>query len=144
MSRSTFRRRIFVDTSAYYAATDEYDQQHELAALTLRQLVADRYEFVTSNFVLAELHALIIARIGRSVAYDTLVDLLASERVIDVTEHEHLRAMEILRQYADKSFTLTDAYSFAVMERFEILSAFTFDRHFEQFGWRVVPSLVSR
>jgi predicted nucleic acid-binding protein len=42
-----------------------------------------------------------------------------------------------LRQYDDKDFSLTDALSFAVMDRLEISEAFTFDHHFRQYGFRV-------
>jgi predicted nucleic acid-binding protein len=33
---------------------------------------------------------------------------------------------------------LTDATSFAIMERLGILEAFSFDRHFRQFGFSVI------
>lgn len=49
-----------------------------------------------------------------------------------VTPRAEERAVEILLQYADKSFSFFDATSFAVMERLGVRQAFTFDRHFEQ------------
>ena len=48
------------------------------------------------------------------------------------------RAREIIRQYEDKSFSLTDATSFAVMERLRISYAFTFDRNFAQYGFTIL------
>ena len=41
-------------------------------------------------------------------------------------------------KYQDKDFSLTDAISFAVMERLQITQAFTFDRHFAQYGFTLV------
>jgi predicted nucleic acid-binding protein len=38
-------------------------------------------------------------------------------------------------QYGDKDFSFTDAISFGVMERLGIHVAFTFDRHFRQYGF---------
>jgi uncharacterized protein len=48
------------------------------------------------------------------------------------------RATAIIRQYDDKAFSFTDAASFAVMQRLGIRHAFTFDRHFQQFGFSVL------
>ncbi|MCL6636205.1 MAG: PIN domain-containing protein [Peptococcaceae bacterium] len=42
--------------------------------------------------------------------------------------------MEIIRRYGDKDFSLTDATIFAVLRRHGIDLAFTFDRHFKQYG----------
>lgn len=49
---------------------------------------------------------------------------------------------ELLRiaHYDDKDFSLTDATSFAVMERLHIPHAFTFDRDFTQYGLTVLPA----
>ena len=53
------------------------------------------------------------------------------------------RAREIIYQYDDKDFSMTDAISFAVMERLRIARAFTFDRHFAQYGFTVLtPDLL--
>ncbi len=45
-----------------------------------------------------------------------------------------------LYQYDDKDFSLTDATSFAVMERIRVPYAFTFDRHFAQYGFTVLTA----
>jgi predicted nucleic acid-binding protein len=44
--------------------------------------------------------------------------------------------VEILLGQEDKDYSYVDATSFAVMERLGIETAFTFDRHFEQYGWK--------
>jgi predicted nucleic acid-binding protein len=48
------------------------------------------------------------------------------------------RAREIIFSQTDKPCSHTDATSFAVMERLRIGTAFTFDRHFAQYGFAVL------
>ncbi len=40
----------------------------------------------------------------------------------------------MLVRYSDKDWSLCDAISFAVIERRRVAMAFSFDRHFRQFG----------
>ena len=138
MSAPGTDRRVFVDSSAYYAAVDRGDASHAAVAATMRRLLAERRRLVTTNAILFELHGLLISRLGRRVARDTLTELRASQAVVRVRPHDEARAEAILAQYDDKDFSLTDALSFAVMERLGIGTAFTLDRHFAQFGWGIV------
>ena len=100
-----------------------------------------RRQFLTTNFVLAEFHALLLSRTESRSALRVLTDVETSPTttVVRVQPENELRAREILRIYDDKAFSLTDATSFAVMERLGITEAVSFDRHFGQFGWTQVP-----
>ena len=138
MSSPRGDRRVFVDTSAYYAATDRRDVDHEATSATLRRLVAERRPLVTTNVVLFELHGLLVNRINREVAWKVLTALRASQTVVRVRARDELRAEEILQHYADKDFSYADALSFAVMERLRLDMAFALDRHFAQYGWTLV------
>lgn len=103
------------------------------------RLITERWEAFTSNFVLAETHALLLKRRDRQIALDTLQFIESGAAIVlRVSEAYELRAREVIGQYDDKAFTLTDATSFAVMERLGIRSAFTFDRHFAQFGFELL------
>jgi predicted nucleic acid-binding protein len=57
-----------------------------------------------------------------------------------VTPADVARARTIIYQYTDKDFSLTDATSFAVMERLGLRLAFTFDRDFAQYGFTVLTA----
>ena len=132
--------RVFVDTSAYFAAVNRHDAGHESAATYMQGLVDARRRLVTTNFVLAELHALLLTRLDRRVAARVLaeVDASALTTVVRVAARDERRAREIISGYTDKDFSLTDATSFAVMERLHIGQAFTLDRNFLQFGWALL------
>lgn len=132
--------RVFVDTSAYFAVANRRDANHERAVAVMRHLVAERRRFFTTNFVLAELHALLLTRLDRQVARLVLEQTDASRltTVVRVSARDERRARDIVSTYIDKDFSLTDASSFAVMERLRIAQAFTLDQNFVQFGWTVL------
>lgn len=54
--------------------------------------------------------------------------------VLRAAPSDEERAREIVARYADKDWSLCDAISFAVMERNRVKVAFSFDRHFLQYG----------
>jgi predicted nucleic acid-binding protein len=127
---------IFVDTSACFAATNCRDAGHELVAALMRDFVQGSRRLVTTNFVLAELHALLLTRVERRIAAQGPAEIDASElTMVERVTADERQAREIVFGYADKDFSLTDVTSFAVMERLRIGQAFTLYRNFAQFGW---------
>jgi len=54
--------------------------------------------------------------------------------VLRASPREEQLGKEILVRHADKGFTLCDAISFAVMELRSVRAAFSFARHFGQYG----------
>jgi predicted nucleic acid-binding protein len=138
-SRLLSNRSVFVDTGAHCALMVVQDMNHSRAVDAARSLVRQGWRLHTSNFVVAATHALILARAGRDAALRALHRIDQSAQItIRIEETDEQRARAILERYHDKSFSLTDATSFAVMERLGINWAFTFDRHFLQFGFDVV------
>lgn len=141
MSRRQFDRRVFVDTSAYFAFSRNRDEHHRGAYFTMQKLVQERRRFVTTNFVVAELHALLIARASASLALEAAMIIRSSSdtSIVRVRARDEDRAWQIVEQYADKEFSFADAASFAVMERLGINTVFALDQHFAQYGWNTVP-----
>jgi uncharacterized protein len=138
------RRRVLVDTSAYFALANPQDASHENVRQTVIELTGRGYRTFTTNLILAETHALLLARVNRSVALQVLMEIHNSATVIvRVSSGDERRAREILRQYDDKDFSLTDATSFAVMERLGIPYALTLDQHFAQYGFAIASPTAS-
>jgi uncharacterized protein len=138
----TYQRpyQVLIDTSAYFALSYFRDPHHQEALATVRRLATESWPLFTTNFILAETHALLLTRLNRVVAAAGLDEIeRGPATIIRVTEEDEQRARAIIHQYTDKDFSLTDATSFAVMERLGINHAFTLDRHFAQFGWVVLP-----
>ena len=135
LAGSSYSRRVFVDTSAHYALADPHDGNHERATAIAQRLIAEHWRLFTTNFIVAEIHALLLVRRGRTVAWVALQEKDHSTMtVVRVSAADEQRAREIIARYHDKDFSLTDAASFAVMERLGISTAFTFDHHFAQRG----------
>jgi uncharacterized protein len=133
------RRTVFVDTSAYYALIDKADFSHDVAAHIWSDLRRKRQPILTTNFVISEFHAMTVKRHGPQAALSAIESIYRGENpVVRVTEDDEQDAFNLLRRYSDKRYSLVDAMSFVVMQRFGISTAFTFDRHFVQHGFEVV------
>lgn len=125
-------RMVFVDTGAFYAAINRTDRHHDQSVVLLMQAVKDGWRLITSNFVVAETHALVLTRLGRDLARAWLRGIPAA--VFRVSAADEEKAARIIFGYRDKAFSYCDAASFALIERLRIRNAMSFDRHFEQYG----------
>ena len=128
--------RILVDTSAVFALVDSSDQWHSAAKAALDNLRKARSEPLLTNFIVAECHALLLARLGSQLARNWVTN--NAWRVQRITAEDEAKAISIISHDADKTFSYTDATSFALMERLGIRKAFAFDPHFRQYGLHVV------
>lgn len=122
-----------VDTSAIYALLDKSDNLHRRSFALFRELSTKPITVVITNFIVAECHALLAGRLSPEIARNWLKGLCwPVERVM---EEDEQRAKEIILTYIDKSFSYTDATTFAVMERLGINRVLAFDQHFSQYGF---------
>lgn len=131
-------KQIFVDTSAFYALADKKDPAHPRA---VEFLEANDIPLLTTNHIFAETISLLTKRLGKSAAVKFGEGLRSSDliRVFQLTpEYEEAAWQEFLR-YKDKDFDFIDSSCFAVMERQGIVAAFSFDRHFRQRGFTLLP-----
>lgn len=132
-----------VDTSASFALLDRRDDNHHAAPRIAEQIARRRIYLIATNFLIAETHALILNKLGHATA-SAFLDRMdqGSIRVERIDVADEQRARDIIRQYKDKDFSLTDATSFAVMERLGIHHAFAFDHHFQQFGFTLLSDVL--
>lgn len=115
---------------------DRADRDHHAAADILAQLREDRAAVFTTNLVRAEAYTLIGLRLSWHVAKQWLASF--DIRVERGTTEDEDHAVDILLKHDDKTYSFVDATSFAVMQRLRVTEAFAFDRHFQQFGFRVL------
>ncbi len=131
--------RIFVDTSAYLSYINPKDASYNASRRAMARLADAHASLLTSNFVVAETHALLLTRVSHNAATRFLDAIFAgATQIIRVREADETAAREIIRRFADKEYSYTDATSFAIMNRLHIHEAFSFDQHFAQYGFTLV------
>lgn len=133
---------IFVDTSAFYALQDKADVlEHPAAVDIAKQLEAGKVSWLTTDYVLDESYTLIRGAFGHGLAVAFGRDVQkGTVEIVQVDPAVQRKAWEIFERYSDKEFSFTDCTSFAVMREGRIPAAFTFDRDFQQFGFRTYPA----
>lgn len=125
-------RSVLWDSSAILALLDADDADHQRAVAIARQIVSEKRPSFITNYIEAEVHALLLRKLGRAIAREWL--LTGGLAIVRVSPSEEQRAKEILARHTDKDWTLCDAMSFAVLDARRIRRAFTFDHHFRQYG----------
>ena len=130
---------IYVDTAALLAIVDTKDAHHETAKEFWGQqvLIAN---FRSNNYVVVESIALIQNRLGLK-AVQILVDQLLPVIEIDWLEAEqHELAVQSVLTANRCNLSLVDCSSFESMRRLGIKTVFTFDEHFKEQGFNVIPN----
>ncbi len=126
------RRWVLWDSSAVLALLDADDADHQPAVSVAERIASEERPSFITNYIEAEAHALLLRKLGRSLAREWLMS--GGLPVLRAQASEEQRAKEILSRYADKDWSLCDAISFAVMNGREVRTAFSFDHHFRQYG----------
>jgi predicted nucleic acid-binding protein len=125
-------RSVLWDSSAILALLDADDADHPRAVAVARQIASEARPSFVTNYIEAEAHALLLRKLGRTMARQWL--LTGGLPVVRALPAEEQKAREILARHTDKDWTLCDAISFAVLEGRRVGRAFTFNHHFRQYA----------
>lgn len=128
----SIRQGVLWDSSAILALLDADDADHKRAVAIAGRIASDRRPSFITNYIEVETHALLLRKLGRGLAREWL--LTGGLAVIRALPEEEDRGREIVARHSDKDWSLCDAISFAVLDVRGIRRAFTFDRHFLQYG----------
>ena len=134
---------IFIDTGAFLGRYVQRDQYHDQAVQYWRQIQVERRRCFTSNFVLDETFTLLARRTTYQFAATRAVHLLESSTLVILRpeSEEEQTAVQYFKKYADQQVSFTDCISFALMEKYHLGQAFTFDQHFAFAGFSIEPGL---
>jgi predicted nucleic acid-binding protein len=111
-------RRVFLDSSAFFADCVLEDAHHSRARALFDQSVAEGWERITINAVAFETYTLSSkkARNGRTLALGFLNDIEAVIcTVVRIGPEDETNAIVILRDHDDKAYSFCDALREAVV-----------------------------
>lgn len=133
--------RFLADTSYFIALEVSDDQNHEAGQQHWSRLTKSFPQLVTTSYVFGELVTFFNNRRQHAKAAEVGDKLLRSAAILLVHVDETLffDAWQYFLKHRDKTYSLTDCVSFCVMKEFGIQTALTFDRHFTQAGFRMLP-----
>jgi predicted nucleic acid-binding protein len=134
----------FIDTSGWANIFDQRQPFHQTAIAAFQQLRQNRALLITSNYVIAELIALLQSpmRIPRLQIF-TIIDTIKATSYLDIIHIDaaiDTAAWNLCKSRIDKNWSLVNCTSFVLMKQQNIQIALTSDRHFEQAGFICLPS----
>jgi len=141
-------KKLFLDSGPLIARINSMDPNNAIVMKALQSIkvrIPGRPAYsglATSNYIIDESVTHVLYDTGRHEMAVKVLELIESSNLIQVLwideKIEH-RAREIFRKYYDQTFSFTDCTSFALMEREEIDTAFTFDQHFRILNFTIIP-----
>lgn len=131
--------RVYVDTSAFYSILVHSDADHDRAREAFEGLRDEDAGLVANSFVVLEAVSLLQRRWGAEAVRDWERRMEPLVEVVWVDGETYRRAMAALLASADRHISLTDWSSFETIRQEGIDRAFSFDRHFRNRGFEVIP-----
>jgi predicted nucleic acid-binding protein len=130
---------VYLDTSALYALLDSDDAVHAPAARGWTELIGADVPLHTCSYVLVESAALLQRRLGVAAVEALGAYILPWVNVLWVDDALHAHAVAGLLAARRRDLSLVDCASFAAMRRVGLRRVFTFDEHFAEQGFTLVP-----
>ena len=130
---------ILIDTSAILAVLDKGDNFHSQGASFWQYLIEADEEILLNSNLLLEATALIQRRYGMDILRQFHFGMAPLLRVEWLDAIKHSQAMDFLLSTNRRNLSLVDISAFATMRRMGINKAFTFDQHFVEQGFEVLP-----
>jgi predicted nucleic acid-binding protein len=133
-------RRVFGDTSFFFALVAKRDPAHRSAVTVYEKLLRTDVRVVTTDYVVDELLTLTKARIDTPTSL-SLLDRMERSDSIELqmlTGERFSSAKQYFRKHSDHGYSFTDCTSFVIMAELEIRSALTTDRHFREAGFEAL------
>ncbi len=131
--------KIFVDTSALFALLATEDLQNKAAASVWKEIVERQDYLVTNNYVLVESIALTQSRLGLEFVHHLQSIIVPFLSVEWIDEEFHQSILEDVLKANHRNVSLVDYSTFNTMRQLGIQTIFTFDGHFHNQGFKVIP-----
>jgi predicted nucleic acid-binding protein len=137
------KNSVFVDTSGWAYLLDRSSELHQSVSAIYKQILSQQRSLITSNYIIAELVALLTSRsrISRQqiIKYIDTLKLAPQVEILNIGPDLDADSWAFLKTYADKKWSLVDASSFVIMKQHGMTEAITTDHHFTQAGFIQLP-----
>lgn len=131
--------KIFLDTSAMMAVLNSEDIFHSAAQKTWSKLLTEEFTICSNNYVLLECYVLLQSKFGLEAVRLFTNDVLPALEVDWIDEQIHNQALSAILAANRKKLSLVDCTSFESMRNLGITQVFSFDKHFQDQGFELVP-----
>lgn len=131
--------KIFVDTSALYATIVIKDNDYETAISTWESLMEQGEALITNNYVLVECFALLQSRLGVESIRQLQSKIVPLLQIDWIGEQQHTSSVNDVFIANRRQLSLVDCSSFETMRRLGIRKVFSFDEHFREQDFEVIP-----
>jgi uncharacterized protein len=130
---------VFVDTAAFLAVLNAKDQFHALARKAWNEILSSDQAISSSNYVLLETITLLQHRFGVEAVRLFETEVLPVVEITWVDKDIHKQAMSALLAANRRDLSLVDCTSFEILRETGMDSVFSFDAHFREQGFNVIP-----
>jgi predicted nucleic acid-binding protein len=132
---------IFIDTAALLALLNANDKFHEPARQTWFEILSSDSFLFSSNYIILETSTLLQHRFGLDAVRLFETDILPVIEVFWIDEPIHKQAVNALLVANRRNLSLVDCTSFGIMRQISLEIVFSFDPHFQEQGFKVIPHL---
>jgi predicted nucleic acid-binding protein len=130
---------IFIDTSALLALVNTQDEFHNEAKNQWNAFLESKETLLGNNYVVLESISLIQRRFGMEWIQALQTEILSLIEIAWIDEDQHQAALNTFLTANRRQLSLVDCSSFDTMRRLGIEKVFTFDEHFQEQGFQVIP-----
>lgn len=133
---------IFIDTGYIIALEMARDQHHESATIHWNSVPRDDLDLTTTTYVLDEIVTFLVSRgyHDKAVAIGRILLDSSDIKLIHIDEPLLMEVWRYFERHTDKQYSLTDCISFVVMLKYEMQTAYAYDKNFVQAGFSIEPT----
>ncbi len=132
---------IFIDTSAILAFLNKEDHFHQIAKRTWEDINLSEENLICSNYVIVETVSLLQKRFGIDALRIFENEVRPIINIIWIDQTIHHAGMVVVLTTNHRKLSLVDCTSFEVLRTLQIEKVFTFDPHFSEQGFNIIPEL---
>lgn len=130
---------IFMDTAAFLAILNSNDRFHQPALQAWKEILSSDSILFSSNYIILETIAILQHRFGVEAVRLFESEIMPVTELIWVDEAVHKQGMSALLAANRRTLSLVDCTSFEMIRQAGFDAVFTFDPHFYEQGFKIIP-----